>query len=416
MQRNAVKTLLSGKKYLLLQGPMGPFFNDMANWLEESGRDALNVVFNGGDRYYCRNRPYKIYTRTAKEFPGWLKELWQDDPFDTILCFGDCRPMHQAARRWAEAKGVRFLAFEEGYLRPHFITVEAGGVNASSSVPRDPSFYRLMAEIQSAPVENLKPSTRLRMWHAAWYYIMGWYSRREFPRYRHHKSFSPWYEARCWFRAGWRKKWYAWKQRGVLNTLQTSLDKRYYLAVLQVYNDSQILNHSNYKDVRDYINEVIYSFSRKAPAEQYLVIKHHPMDRGHRLYGPLIKRLSKEYGVFERVIYIHDLPLPELLNHAKAVITINSTVGISALIHNKPLKVMGRALYDIKGLTYQGNLHQFWNADFKPDMKLFKKFRAYLLENTQINAVYYGKKPHYRFTSTSPTLLENTDIKWVGPE
>ncbi len=48
------------------------------------------------------------------------------------------------------------------------------------------------------------------------------------------------------------------------------LDQRYYLAVLQVYNDSQIRNHSNYNDVRDYINEVMYSFSRKAPKESYL--------------------------------------------------------------------------------------------------------------------------------------------------
>ncbi|MFT2603917.1 capsular biosynthesis protein, partial [Escherichia coli] len=49
------------------------------------------------------------------------------------------------------------------------------------------------------------------------------------------------------------------------------------------------------------------------------------------------------------------------------------------------------ALYDIKGLTYQGHLHQFWQADFKPDMKLFKKFRGYLLVKTQVNGVYYGE-------------------------
>ena len=86
------------------------------------------------------------------------------------------------------------------------------------------------------------------------------------------------------------------------------------------------------------------------------------------------------------------------MTHAKAVVTINSTAGLSALVHNKPLKVMGRALYDIKGLTYQGHLHQFWNADFTPDMKLFKKFREYLLENTQVNAVYYYHKPNKMFS------------------
>ena len=81
-----------------------------------------------------------------------------------------------------------------------------------------------------------------------------------------------------------------------------------------------------------------------------------------------------------------------MLTHAKAVITINSTAGLSALIHNKPLKVMGQALYDIKGLTYQGQLNQYWRSNFTPDMRLFKKFSTYLRVTTQINAVFYGRK------------------------
>lgn len=410
MQNNTVKTLLAGKKYLLLQGPMGPFFNDVANWLETLEREAVNVVFNGGDRFYCRNRPYLTYTETPKEFPGWLKETWKDYAFDTILCFGDCRPLHQAARAWAKSKGIRFLAFEEGYLRPHFITVEEGGVNAFSPLPRDPEFYRNLPEIPPANIQELKPSARKRYFHAIWYYLVGWNYRHEFAKYRHHKSFSPWYEGKCWVRASWRKYWYGFKQRNVLETLRTTLDQRYYLAILQVYNDSQIRNHSPYADVRDYINDVMFSFSRKAPLGHVLVIKHHPMDRGHRLYGPLIKQLGKKYGISSRVIYVHDLSMPELLTHAKAVVTINSTAGISALIHNKPLKVMGNALYDIKGMTYQGHLHQFWTADFAPDMKLFKKFRGYLLANTQINAVYYGDTLSYRNLVTNPNI-DNKSIQ-----
>jgi capsular polysaccharide export protein len=390
MDSKALTTLLSGKKYLLLQGPMGPFFSDLAQWLESQGREAVNVVFNGGDRLYSRKREYRLYQQTPDEFPTWLKATWQEYDFDTIVCFGDCRPLHQAAKRWAQAKGVRFLAFEEGYLRPHYITLEQNGVNAYSSLPRDAEFYRSLPPMTMPEIEHLKPSGWQRVRHAITYYLAGWRYRHDFPKYRHHKSFSPWYEARCWTRAAWRKKLYAFRQRNVLQQLQTDLDQRYFLAILQVYNDSQIRNHSPYKDVRDYINEVMHSFAKKAPSTEFLVIKHHPMDRGHRLYGPLIRQLGKKYGINNRVIYVHDLPMPELLTHSKAVVTINSTAGISALIHNKPLKVMGRALYDIKGITYQGHLNQFWTSGFKPDMKLFKQFRLYLLKNTQINAVYYG--------------------------
>jgi capsular polysaccharide export protein len=53
---------------------------------------------------------------------------------------------------------------------------------------------------------------------------------------------------------------------------------------------------------------------------------------------------------------------------------------------------MGNAMYDMKGLTFQGHLNQFWQSDFKPDSKLFKKYRLHLLTTTQINAVYYGYK------------------------
>ncbi|CAI2533909.1 Capsule polysaccharide biosynthesis protein [Serratia proteamaculans] len=124
--------------------------------------------------------------------------------------------------------------------------------------------------------------------------LAGWRHRHDVPKYHHHKSSSPWYEARCWPCAAWRKKLYAFRLRNVLQQLQTELGQRYYLAILQVYNDSQIRNHSPYKDIRDYINDVMHSYAKKAPKRESLVIKHHPMDRGHRLYGLLIRQLGKK--------------------------------------------------------------------------------------------------------------------------
>lgn len=112
------------------------------------------------------------YYQTPKEFPGWLRDLHRQYDFDTILCFGDCRPLHKEAKRWANTKEIRFLAFEEGYLRPQFITVEEGGVNAYSSLPRDPDFYRKLPDMPTPQVENLKPSTMKRIGHAMWYYLM----------------------------------------------------------------------------------------------------------------------------------------------------------------------------------------------------------------------------------------------------
>lgn len=73
----------------------------------------------------------------------------------------------------------------------------------------------------------------------------------------------------------------------------------------------------------------------------------------------MIETLSLKFNVEGRVLYVHDLHLPTLLTNARGCVVINSTVGLSALYHNCPLKVVGRAFYDIDGLTYQGNLHSF---------------------------------------------------------
>jgi len=63
---------------------------------------------------------------------------------------------------------------------------------------------------------------------------------------------------------------------------------------------------------------------------------------------------------------------------------------LQALYHKSPVKVLGRAIYDIENLTYQKSLEQFWKNPTKPDKNLYIKFRNYLIKNTQINGNFYG--------------------------
>lgn len=74
----------------------------------------------------CRERDRAALHRLSKNFAFWLRELHKTYPFDTIVCFGDCRPMHIEAKKWARSKSIDFLAFEEGYFRPFYITTEKG--------------------------------------------------------------------------------------------------------------------------------------------------------------------------------------------------------------------------------------------------------------------------------------------------
>ena len=55
---------------------------------------------------------------------------------------------------------------------------------------------------------------------------------------------------------------------------------------------------------------------------------------------------------------------------------------------------MGRALYDMEGLTFQGELAQFWTATTRFDRGLWRRFRAYLITQTQLNGAFYGRDFH----------------------
>lgn len=48
---------------------MGPFFSDVAEWLESLGRNAVNVAFNGGDRFTAAIDNTWLTTKRRKSFP-----------------------------------------------------------------------------------------------------------------------------------------------------------------------------------------------------------------------------------------------------------------------------------------------------------------------------------------------------------
>jgi capsular polysaccharide export protein len=181
------------------------------------------------------------------------------------------------------------------------------------------------------------------------------------------------------------------KERGIHVELVSTLSGKYFLVPLQVHNDAQLFYHSQYNSIEQFIREVINSFATCAPLDTYLVIKHHPMDRGYRDYSNMLQSLADSYKVNGRLYYIHDRHLPTLLKHAKGVVLINSTVGLSALYHDVPLKVCGRAVYDMAGLTFTGTLNDFWQQaqSSRSDRKLFKHFYSYLIHQTQLNCSFY---------------------------
>ena len=78
--------------------------------------------------------------------------------------------------------------FEEGYFRPHWVTLERSGVNAHSLLPKDPQWYleagRLIQPLR-APA-SFSSQTLSRNKHVAKYYSAGIINPLLFPHYRSH--------------------------------------------------------------------------------------------------------------------------------------------------------------------------------------------------------------------------------------
>jgi capsular polysaccharide export protein len=224
------------------------------------------------------------------------------------------------------------------------------------------------------------------------YYLASVLLRVFFPHYQHHRPLSL-IEAWPWVKSVWRKAYYRLKERNVQQELVDRYSGRFFLVPLQVHNDAQVHVHSDFDSVEAFIEHVIVSFSRHGQDNTLLVIKHHPMDRGYHDRTRLIRDLTQKYGIKERVRYIHDQHLPTLLEHARGVVVLNSTVGLSALHHRTPLKVCGTALYDMEGLTFQKRLDDFWAQAHASavDGELVEQFQRYLVKNTQLNGSFYRR-------------------------
>jgi len=388
---DARRDTLHAKKVLLLQGPVGPFFRRLATLLRAAGAEVHKVNFNGGD---CLFYPTDALTWRGHpaEWPQFLARLLEQRRIDIVLLFGDCRPIHRVARTVAQQHGVRVGAFEEGYVRPNFITFEQFGVNGYSRIPRRAEFYRHLACAPDKRELDVGNTFRYAALWATLYYVAAAIGRPWFPHYRHHRRLAL-SELFPWLRSAWRKALYRFRERAMLGLLTNARHRKFYLVPLQMSLDSQVRQHSDFRSVGRFIRHVVRSFAERAPADASLVIKHHPLDRGFHDYSRLIGRLRAQFRLGARLLYVHDQHLPTLLESMRGAVVINSTAGLSALSHNAPVKVCGVAIYDMGGLTFQEPLDDFWlEADsFRPDPDLFRRFRAHLIERTQINGSFYAR-------------------------
>ncbi|WP_171406487.1 capsular biosynthesis protein [Acinetobacter cumulans] len=329
------------------------------------------------------------------EFSSYIQQLVKQYDIDSIMLFGDCRPIHRLARAALSEFELEWYVFEEGYLRPNHITCEKGGVNGFSSVPKRFQQYLQHHQEDHIIADDVVELGRTFWYAAFWaaiYYIMASLKSKQYPSYQHHRPLTI-AEFWPWLKGGIRKYQFKLKERRIEKYLLNFKKKDYFLVPLQTHNDAQIEFHSNYSGIEEFIEEVMYSFAHHAPQDTLLVLKQHPFDRGYREYTQLIQQLALQLNISSRVLYIHDQYLPDLLENARGVVVINSTVGMSAVESLVPVKVCGRAVYDIEPMTMQCHIDRFWQQAlaWNVDEKVVQKYLYFLQHTTQFNGSFYKK-------------------------
>jgi capsular polysaccharide export protein len=387
----AIVQPLAERNILLLQGLMGPLFRRLGQVLRRDGYGVHKVNFNGGDRLYWRLPNAIDYRGRLEDWPATLRQIIADRGITDVLLFGDCRPIHMAAIAVCRELHVPVHVFEEGYIRPDWVTLELGGVNGHSTLPRDPVWYRDKAATLPPPPEHtsVPSSFRRRATEALIYNTADVLSRSHYPYWENHRPWHPLVEGMGWVRRLTRRKAAAQRAQSVLATL-ADRDDPYMLFPLQLDSDAQIRLHSSFAGIADALRMVITSFASHAPRDLRLVIKEHPLDNGVRDWRLETKTLAALHGVTDRIDYLEGGDIVPLSLRSQGMVTINSTSGTLALAQGIPVIALGQAVYDIEDITYQGRLHDFWGNPGKPDPETFAAFRRVLIDRCLVAGGFFS--------------------------
>ncbi|HVV27652.1 MAG TPA: capsular biosynthesis protein [Rhizomicrobium sp.] len=366
------------------------FFSRLGRELARRGHAVHRINFNAGDRLYWRLPGSADYRGSLKHWPQFLEKCLSAWGITDIVLFGDWRPLHAEAIRIAARHGIAVHVFEEGYLRPDWVTLERGGVNTNSSLPRDPAWFRREAAALPAWRDGVAVAgdfaTRaaLDVVYHVWSFLFAWL----YPRYRTHLPLHPFREYLGWTGRFLRRRRQARESNRQLDSLAAG-GRPYFLFPLQLDTDSQLRLNSPHRRLAPVIEEVLTSFARHAPGEMSLVLKEHPLDPQVVDWQAMARTFASRLGIEDRVFYLRSGDIMLLTAHSRGVVTVNSTCGMLALSRGVPVMTLASPVYDIPGLTFQLGLERFWTEPSGPDPALFDAFRRVVVHRTQINGGFY---------------------------
>lgn len=228
---------------------------------------------------------------------------------------------------------------------PGRITVDPVGVNAASSLPRDPTFYHDWVR------DNPPPS------------LPGW------------RDLGGALVARSSRRSGIAQ-----------GTPDTDLAlRRFLFCPLQVQDDTQVTRFAGWCADMDGFLAALSDAVSHLPDGWHLRLKEHPSSK--RSLAAALAAMTARHG--DRVVVDNATDTFAQVAAARAVVTLNSSVGLQAFFHDRPVIVLGEALFRIPGVVHPADTQAQLDAQFAQvadldfDARLRDAFMRYLDE------VYY---------------------------
>lgn len=399
---------MTTRRFLFLQGPHGPFFSGLAARLRVAGAECWRVGVNAGDAAFWRGPGYLAFRDGPEEWPRWLETVLDDYGITDIVCYGATRPLHRTALKVAQARGIVAHVFEEGYLRPYWVTYERGGVNADSAAA-DLSLAQMEAALAGAdPVLTEVPDRwgdmREHMFWGAVYHGLLLAGRGRYRNFRPHRTPGVAREFRLHL-----ARLLEMPFRRLARRIATSRIRYggfpYHVVLMQLAHDANFRDNGPFESQAAFLEAVFGGFVEGAPGHHHLVLKAHPLEDGREPLRPLIRRLTAQHGLKGRVHFVTGGKLARLLDTAKSAVTVNSTSAEQALWRGLPLKAFGRAVYNRPEFVSDQPLAAFFRAPGKPDREAYLTYRRFLLATSQVPGGFYSFRGRRALMRQLPDLM-----------
>jgi capsular polysaccharide export protein len=412
-----IRTSGDGRRFLFLQGPHGPFFRQLGTMLRRAGAEVWRIGFNRGDQAFWGRGGYIPFTGDQDDWPDTLAGHLARLQITDLVLYGDTRFIHAEAVRQARAAGIAVHVFEEGYLRPWWVTYERGGANGHSRL-MDLSIGQMQKALQACEIDLIDAPAhwgdmRHHVFYGFAYHAWVLLANRAYRGFRPHRALNVRSEFRLYLQRLVSMPFTAIERRVATWRVRTG-GFPYHLALLQLEHDSSFQMHSPFSTMTQFLDCAIKGFAEGAPRHHHLVFKAHPLEDGRTRLKADIRRLAALHGVTNRVHFIRGGKLAGLLNHARSAVTVNSTAAQQVLWRGMPLKVFGDAVYDKPEFVSTQPLAEFFAAPTRPDLRAYRDYRRFLLETSQVPGGFYSAAGRRQLLRQVVDLLLSPDDPYTA--